>query len=118
MSNAVDRLAAAESARTPGRWRTWGMSMRAATCPEQCSELKHSIPVATFHTVRDGHPRTFDLDYVVTVTNAMPEIIAVLRAAQTLTERPGVFDSGGSAWWDAHEALTDALAALESKVAK
>ena len=58
-----------------------------------------------------------DAEGIALFRNAMPEIIAVLRAAETVTERPGVYDAGGSAWWHAHDDLGAALAALESKVA-
>jgi hypothetical protein len=39
--------------------------------------------------------------------------LALVQAAEAVTERPGVYDAGGSAWWDAHDRLAAALADLE-----
>ena len=80
--SAAKRLAALREAATEGLWRQWGMQLRAATCPEQCSKLSHSIVVAGFHTMRDGHPRTFDAALVQALVNATPQLIALIEDAQ------------------------------------
>jgi hypothetical protein len=96
------------------------MQLRASTCSEQCSALEHSITVADFHTIRDGHPSTYDLGLVVTVANAMPEIIAVLRAADELCTMGctcSLIPSMCAAHDPAQDDIRTAMAALESKVA-
>jgi hypothetical protein len=86
------------------------MQLRTSTC----GELKHSIPLASFQTQRDGHPRTYDLDLVVAVVNCLPEIVAVLRAADTVRD---MLSSGGPDGSDqdlaVYQDLDAALAAFE-----
>lgn len=51
------------------------------------------------------------------IAAASPDVVAALvrvaLAAKVITDRPGVWDAGGDAWWDAHEALRVALADLD-----
>ena len=58
-----------------------------------------------------------DADYLVAHQSyhsaASPDVVLALvrvaLAAKVITDRPGVWDAGGDAWWDAHEALRAAL---------
>jgi len=51
------------------------------------------------------------------IAAASPDVVAALcrvaQAAHVIVDRPGVWDAGGSDWWDAHDALRAALTDLD-----
>ena len=82
----IAQVEAVLAAATPGPWRSWGMQMRASTCPERCADYEHSVLLADFYTNEDGRLRTFDLTFTTLARNLMPEALAVVRAAEAYRE--------------------------------
>lgn len=55
-----------------------------------------------------------DAAFIATARNLFPELLAVVRAAERVSD-PYVRDGGGSRWWTAHDELDAALAAFRSR---
>lgn len=61
----LDELVRVADATTGSAWRQWGMTLMASPDghPED-ADRDHATEVARFVTVRDGHPRTHDMNHV------------------------------------------------------
>jgi hypothetical protein len=60
---------------TPGRWKSWGMEVRADT--DGTSNLDTSLPVASTYSMNaEGRPRTYDADHIIGMQPAVALAVA------------------------------------------
>lgn len=66
---------------TPGRWKSWGMSVMADQ--DGSGNVEYAIPVASTHfRNEEGKPRTFDADWII--ATQPDEILALLDERDAL----------------------------------
>lgn len=78
----IRELETLHEAATPGKWKTWGMSVMWDERGD--SNVAHAAKVAnTYYSAPNGSPRTNDADLICALRNALP---ALLSAARELLE--------------------------------